>query len=130
MLPPKSTIRLHGFYYYSDGTVETQYLDATENIEIVKVPVREIDSLLLSGKTTATDTISLIALAKINSQKHFNKNLLSCFVERHTACPPTTSHHLISRCEYSPDSNIIYIIDLKRLLYEDFTLCISVQKSN
>lgn len=57
--PSKSSVRVHGFLVREVEVSQNQQLEHTENIEVVLVPVAEVDELLKSGKIHASDTVAL-----------------------------------------------------------------------
>lgn len=71
IIPPKNSLRMHGFFCHVDEIVEEQDLDQNENIEAVKVPLTEIDSLLITGEISCADTIAFIALARLKFPEAF-----------------------------------------------------------
>jgi 8-oxo-dGTP pyrophosphatase MutT (NUDIX family) len=71
LVPPKCSLRMHGFFCYTDEIVGEQDLDPNENIEIVKVPLKELDSLLVTGAISCADTIAFIALARLKFPEAF-----------------------------------------------------------
>lgn len=72
LVPPKNSIRMYGYFCYIDEIIEEQNLDLNENIEVVKVPLLEIDKLLLAGKISCADTIAFIALARLKFPEAFS----------------------------------------------------------
>ena len=69
--PPKSSQRMHGYFCYTDEIIKEQSLDPNENIEVVKVPLKEIDSLLVAGEISSANTIAFIALARLKFPEAF-----------------------------------------------------------
>lgn len=69
--PPKNSLRMHGYFCYVDEITEEQDLDPNENIEVVKVPLQEVDSLLLTGSISCADTIAFIFLARLKFPEAF-----------------------------------------------------------
>ena len=62
--PSKSSVRVFGFLVLDVEISTTQNLEETEVIEIVKVPLSQIDALLKSGELHASDTLALLLYAK------------------------------------------------------------------
>ena len=71
MTPPKNSIKMHGFFCYIDKIIKEQDLDPNENIEVVKVPLKDIDPFLLAGDISCADTIAFIALARLKFPEAF-----------------------------------------------------------
>lgn len=71
--PSKSMVRVHCFLVTDVEITETQHLEETENIEIVKVPLSELNEWLLRGEIRASDSLGLIMLAKMKFPEVFKK---------------------------------------------------------
>lgn len=61
--PTKDTNKISFFLARNVELVAAQDLDETENIEVVQVPLTEVESLVLSGKINVSGTVSLCLLA-------------------------------------------------------------------
>lgn len=71
VVPPKNSLRMHGFLCHVEEIVEEQDLDPNENIEVVKVPLAEIDTLLMNGTISCADTMAFITLARLKFPEAF-----------------------------------------------------------
>lgn len=69
--PSKDSTVTHGFLLKNARVQREQKLDETEDIELVFIPVQELDQKIKSGEIRASDTIALIALARLNSPELF-----------------------------------------------------------
>jgi len=69
--PSKSTVRVTGFLVTDVELTGEQDLEETEQIEVVKVPLSEVNNLLLSGELHASDTLALLLLVKTKYPKYF-----------------------------------------------------------
>jgi ADP-ribose pyrophosphatase len=70
--PSKSTVRVTGFLVRDVEINSEQNLEETEQIEIVKVPIRNLDILLKNGELHASDTLALIGYIKMKFPEIFN----------------------------------------------------------
>ncbi len=61
--PTKDTNRIFFFLARNVQQVAEQDLDESENIEVVKVPLEEVESLVLSGKINVSGSVALCLLA-------------------------------------------------------------------
>ncbi|MDO7853502.1 NUDIX hydrolase [Hymenobacter convexus] len=61
--PTKDTNRLHFFLARQVRWAAAQHLDPTENIEVVKVPLAEVEALVLNGTVEVSGSIALCLLA-------------------------------------------------------------------
>ncbi len=71
VVPPKNSLKMYGFFCYINEIIEEQDLDPNENIEVIKVPLNEIDSLLINGSIACADTIAFITLARLKFPEAF-----------------------------------------------------------
>lgn len=62
--PSKSSVRVTGFLVKNVEFSQKQKLDKTEQIEVVKIPIPEIDSLVQAGEIHASDTLALLLVAR------------------------------------------------------------------
>lgn len=69
--PSKSSVRVTGFLATNLSIDQKQNLEETEDIEILKVPVSEIDTFISKGEIHASDTLALLLLAKMKFPKIF-----------------------------------------------------------
>jgi ADP-ribose pyrophosphatase len=67
--PTKDTNRIHFFLARNARLVAAQHLDETENIEVLKVPLAEVEPMILSGQIKVAGSIALsyLALRKLGS---------------------------------------------------------------
>lgn len=71
VVPPKNSLRIHGFFCYVEEMTGEQDLDPNENIEVVKVPLSEVDSLLITGAISCANTIAFITLSRLKFPEAF-----------------------------------------------------------
>lgn len=71
LFAPKNSLKVYGFFCYVNEITEEQDLDPNENIEVVKVPIGEIDALLISGVISCAETISFITFARLKFPEAF-----------------------------------------------------------
>jgi len=69
--PSKDSTITHGFLLKNVRVQEEQKLDDTEEIELVFVPVHELEEKIKSGEIRASDTIALITLARLHNPELF-----------------------------------------------------------
>ncbi len=69
--PSKDSTITHGFLLKNAQVQKKQQLDDTEDIELVFIPLQELDEKIKSGKIRASDTIALITLARLNNPELF-----------------------------------------------------------
>lgn len=62
--PSKSSVRVHCFLTKDVEITTEQSLEETEQIQLVKVPLSELDTLIKRGQIHASDTLGLIGYAK------------------------------------------------------------------
>ena len=70
--PSKDSTHTHGFLLLNAKITQEQSLDQNEEIEIVLVPAKEIEVKIKSGEIRASDTIALLAIAKIKFPQFFD----------------------------------------------------------
>ncbi len=70
--PSKSSVRVWGFLITNVEVTYKQELEETESIEIVRVPVSELDTLIANGEIHASDTVALLLYAKMKFPNLFN----------------------------------------------------------
>ncbi|WP_266202499.1 NUDIX hydrolase [Pontibacter kalidii] len=65
--PTKDTNRIYYFLARNAHKIAEQDLDVSEHIEVLKVPLQEVESMILSGKVNVAGSIalSLLALRKL-----------------------------------------------------------------
>ncbi|MDO7847355.1 NUDIX hydrolase [Hymenobacter sp. M29] len=61
--PTKDTNRLHFFLARRAQWTAAQHLDPTENIEVVKVPLADVEALVLNGSIGVSGSVALCLLA-------------------------------------------------------------------
>lgn len=61
--PTKDTNRIYFFLARNARRVAAQHLDETENIEVLKVPLTDIESMIFSGQIKVAGSIALCLLA-------------------------------------------------------------------
>jgi ADP-ribose pyrophosphatase len=71
LAPSKDTSRTHCFIVTDVEIQKKQKLDETEEIEVVLVPVKEVDEWIKLGKIKAADTIACLKLAQLKFPKIF-----------------------------------------------------------
>lgn len=71
--PSKSTVRVYGFLVTGVEISQEQNLEETENIEIVRIPIAELDSLIETGEVHASDTVALLLFARDKFLDIFSK---------------------------------------------------------
>lgn len=69
--PSKDTFRTHGFLVRNIEIQKEQKLEETEDIEVLLIPVHEIDKMIISGEIQATDTIAIYRLAQLKAPELF-----------------------------------------------------------
>jgi 8-oxo-dGTP pyrophosphatase MutT (NUDIX family) len=69
--PSKDSTITHGFLLRNARVQKEKKFDDTEDIELVFVPVGELDEKIKSGEIRASDTIALITLARLNNPELF-----------------------------------------------------------
>jgi len=69
--PSKDSTINHGFLLKNAEVAGGQHLDETENIELVFVPLKDLDQMIKSGEVCTADTIALITLAKLHFPELF-----------------------------------------------------------
>lgn len=70
--PSKSSVRVNGFIIPKVEITQQQNLEETESIELVKIPVNQLDSFILSKKIHASDTLALLHYARIKFPELFS----------------------------------------------------------
>ncbi len=70
--PSKSSVRVTGFFVKNVTITGDQQLEESEDIEVLKVPITEIDSFILNNGIYASDTLALLLLAKMKFPATFN----------------------------------------------------------
>lgn len=70
--PSKDRTRVHGFLTTDVEITKDQILDETEDIEIVLIPIKDIDKKIKGGVIKASDTIALLSIAKKKFPEIFN----------------------------------------------------------
>jgi ADP-ribose pyrophosphatase len=69
--PSKDSTITYAYLVNNVSIQGKQKLDATEEIEIVYVPIHELDEKIKNGEIKAADTIATITLARINYPEYF-----------------------------------------------------------
>ena len=69
--PSKDSTTTHAFIINNISVQKEQKLDTTEDIEVVYVPIKELDTRIKNGEIKAADTLATISLAKINHPEFF-----------------------------------------------------------
>lgn len=70
-VPSKDTVQTYGFLVRNVEIVKEQNLEETEDIEVLLIPVSEVDQKIKSGEIRATDTIAFIKLAQLKAPELF-----------------------------------------------------------
>src|SRR5258708_1295586 len=61
--PSKDTFKVYGYLALDLDIQYSQKFDENEDIEVVKIPITEIDNAIKEGRIAASDTITFIKLA-------------------------------------------------------------------
>ncbi|UOQ68381.1 NUDIX hydrolase [Hymenobacter volaticus] len=61
--PTKDTNRIYFFLARNARLVAAQHLDETENIEVLRVPLAQVEAMILAGKIRVSGSIALCLLA-------------------------------------------------------------------
>ncbi len=69
--PTKDTNKIYFFLARNARYVAEQHLDASEDIEVVTVPLAEVEQMVLSGKINVSGSVALclLALKRLNEQE-------------------------------------------------------------
>lgn len=69
--PTKDTNKIYFFLARNARQVAEQDLDASEDIEVIKVPLSEVEQMVLSGKINVSGSVALclLALTKLKNQE-------------------------------------------------------------
>lgn len=70
--PSKSSVRVTGFIVKDVTITDDQQLEENEDIEVLKVPISEIDSFIIDNEIHVSDTLALLLFAKMKFPKIFN----------------------------------------------------------
>ncbi len=63
--PSKDTLKTHAFLVKDLEIKHSQKLEETEDIEVILIPINEIDKRIKSGEIAASDTIAVIRLTQL-----------------------------------------------------------------
>jgi 8-oxo-dGTP pyrophosphatase MutT (NUDIX family) len=66
-LPTKNLSRFYGFISRNVKITKDQDLDISEEIEIVKLSMKEVEEKIISGEINCSDTVALYALYRLKS---------------------------------------------------------------
>lgn len=69
--PSKMGIVVHGFVVKNAVVTKSQNLDETEEIELVKVPISELDDYIRSGEIKVGSTLGVLKLAQLKAPELF-----------------------------------------------------------
>ncbi len=72
VVPSKDRTVTHGFLLENAQITQQQELDKNENIEVVLIPLAEIDGMIENGEIKTADTIALLKLAKLKRPDFFD----------------------------------------------------------
>ena len=72
--PSKSSVCVTGFLVKDVAITENQQLEESEDIEVLKIPLNELDLFIAKNKIHASDTLALLLLAKIKFPEEFSFN--------------------------------------------------------
>lgn len=72
--PSKSSVRVTGFFVKGVAITEDQQLEESENIEVLKVPIAQIDAFIEKNEIHASDTLALLLLARMKFPTEFEIN--------------------------------------------------------
>lgn len=70
--PSKSSVRVTGFFVKGVTITEGQQLEESEDIEVLKVPLNELDSFILENAIHASDTLALLLYARMKFPEEFD----------------------------------------------------------
>lgn len=70
--PSKSSVRVTGFFVKDVTITGDQQLEESEDIEVLKVPLSELDSFILENEIHASDTLALLLLARMKFPDEFS----------------------------------------------------------
>lgn len=71
--PSKSAVRVHGFLALEVEISQLQDLEETEYIEVVAVPIAQLDSRILGGEVHASDSLALLTMAQVRFPEIFSR---------------------------------------------------------
>lgn len=63
--PSKDSTKTFGFFVEDAEITEKQKLDETEEIEIVLIPAKKVNKMIVSGEIKAADTVALLYLVQL-----------------------------------------------------------------
>src|SRR3989338_5319383 len=63
--PSKDTLKTHAFLVKDLEIKHSQKLEETEDIEVILIPINEIDKRIKSGEIVASDTIAVVRLTQL-----------------------------------------------------------------
>lgn len=69
--PSKDSTKTYGFLVENAKITEKQKLDFTEDIEVVLVPIRKLNQMIMSGEIMAADTLALLSIARVKHPHAF-----------------------------------------------------------
>jgi ADP-ribose pyrophosphatase len=64
--PSKDSTRTHGFLLKNARVTQSQRLEQTEDIELVRIPLAELDAKIASGEIAVADTIAMIKRVQLH----------------------------------------------------------------
>lgn len=70
--PSKSSVKVYGFLITNVEITQKQELEETESIEILKIPISELDEFIAKGEIHASDTLALLLYARMKFPLLFN----------------------------------------------------------
>jgi|SRR3989344_1720220 len=73
LTPSKDTSKMNGFLAVGLSTPGKQNLDKNENIEVIRIPANEVDTMVNRGGIIASDTLALLYLTKLRFPELFEK---------------------------------------------------------
>ena len=62
--PSKSNVRVHCYFTDNINFVGDQKFDDTEEIEVIHIPISEIDKWIIDGRIVASDTLAVIKIVQ------------------------------------------------------------------
>jgi len=69
--PSKSSVRVTGFFVKDVTITQNQQLEESEDIEVLKVPLVELNSFILENEIHASDALALLLFARMKFPEEF-----------------------------------------------------------
>ena len=71
-MPSKDSTNVQGFFVKDVEITSNQDLDENEEIEVLKVPVGEIDEMISANKIRGADSVGVLMIAKLKYPEIFS----------------------------------------------------------